>query len=148
MATTAGLRKIGKINLPNLEPNEIFGDTPRCILVNPSDLYVEEQYQRNLAENSVRLIRRLVRDWNWAHMKPPVCVKSGDKLFVADGRSGTRRSAECVNRRPASVGEADAVLVGIGADTGDGVVHAVKKPVGSASRVPGRVGLRVLMAPD
>ena len=82
MATTAGLRKIGKINLPNLEPNEIFGDTPRCILVNPSDLYVEEQYQRNLAENSVRLIRRLVRDWNWAHMKPPVAITCAPCLLA------------------------------------------------------------------
>jgi hypothetical protein len=83
---TAGLRKIGKINLPALEPSEVVGAAPKCVMVNPADLYVEEQYQRNLAENSVRLIRPLVRSWNWAHMKPPICVKSNDRLLVVDGQ--------------------------------------------------------------
>ena len=80
------LRKIGRINLPNLEPNAVSGAVPECVMVDPSALYVEEQYQRNLADKSIKLIRRMVRTWNWAHMKPPICVRSGDKLFVVDGQ--------------------------------------------------------------
>jgi hypothetical protein len=82
----SGIRKIGKINLPNLEPKKIEGAAPVCRLVNPADLYVEGKYQRDLAENSIKLIRTLVREWNWAHMKPPICVKDGDKLYVVDGQ--------------------------------------------------------------
>lgn len=88
------LRKIQPIGMPNIQPNEIKDNKISMIWVKPTDLYVEPQYQRNITGRSITLIRKLVAGWDWARVKPPICGKSGGKLFVVDGQH-TAIAAAC-----------------------------------------------------
>lgn len=83
---SAILRQIKPIKIPNLEIFPIVGNLPQFTTASPTDLYVEPEYQRNLSDNSIRLIRKIVGQWNWAHTKPPICVQDGEKLMVIDGQ--------------------------------------------------------------
>jgi hypothetical protein len=64
------------------------GDTlPKFVWVKPTDLLVEDDYQRNLSERSTRMIGRIVLDWDWAAMKPPICAEiSPGSYVVIDGQ--------------------------------------------------------------
>jgi hypothetical protein len=73
--------------LPSLLPKPTGGKLPALEWVEPGTLFIEDSYQRNLSENSIRLIRRIVAEWSWARMKPPICAKGSDnKLCVIDGQ--------------------------------------------------------------
>lgn len=72
--------------MPNLELFPIAGAMPHFTTAAPTDLYVEPEYQRNLSDKSIKLIRKVISNWNWAHTKPPICVRDGDKLLVIDGQ--------------------------------------------------------------
>ena len=54
----------------------------------PTDLYVDEGYQRNLSRSSIKLISRIVQNWNWTHFKPPIVVKDEESntFYVLDGQ--------------------------------------------------------------
>lgn len=81
------LRKIAAIPVPGVEPNEIDSQRPTFLWVDPRTLHVEESYQRDLAEKSINLIRRIVSGWDWKAMKPPVCARTADgSLMVIDGQ--------------------------------------------------------------
>ncbi|MFB7879787.1 hypothetical protein [Brevundimonas diminuta] len=54
--------------------------------MNPADLLVNEAYQRDLAERSIKLIRRIVQGWDWTKFKPPVCSLGDDGMEVIDGQ--------------------------------------------------------------
>lgn len=82
----AAFRKIDKINIRGTEPGSIAGARPRMQLVDPSDLYVEAEYQRDISGKSIHLIRTIVNRFNWAHFKPPIVSQCGDKLYVIDGQ--------------------------------------------------------------
>jgi hypothetical protein len=47
---------------------------------------VDESYQRNLSERSVRLIGRIVSGWDWKAFKPPIVVKVDGVYHVVDGQ--------------------------------------------------------------
>jgi hypothetical protein len=82
-----GLRPIASTALADLEP----GGTPRAKpifeWVAPTRLLVDEGYQRNLGERSMRLIRKIVSNWDWARFKPPVCVLTDAGLECLDGQT-------------------------------------------------------------
>lgn len=59
---------------------------PRFERANPADLLVDETYQRNLSERSVKLIRKIVAGWDWRTFMPPVVVRTKDGLHVIDGQ--------------------------------------------------------------
>lgn len=61
---------------------------PTLLWVKAVELRVDEAYQRNLSGRSVRLISRIVQNWNWTHFKPPIVVKDEDTndFFVIDGQ--------------------------------------------------------------
>jgi hypothetical protein len=81
------LRPIKPIPLVGLELNEIKSSHPVFEWVDPKSLQVEAAYQRNLAQKSITLIRRIAAAFDWAHLKPPVCARAGDgKMFVRDGQ--------------------------------------------------------------
>jgi hypothetical protein len=81
------LRPIKPIPLVGLTLSEIISTTPIFQWVDPKLLFVETAYQRNLAAKSVTLIRRIAANFDWAHLKPPVCARAGEgKLFVVDGQ--------------------------------------------------------------
>lgn len=88
-----GLRSIRPLkpdSLRGIEPATVGKRLPRLELVDPTILYVEENYQRSMAGgNSIKLIRKIYSGWNWAHYKPPICVRlkeSGGVLVVIDGQ--------------------------------------------------------------
>lgn len=59
---------------------------PEHRLVVPSTLIVEVGYQRDLSGKSLKLIKNIVANWDWARFKPPVCAETPDGLFVIDGQ--------------------------------------------------------------
>lgn len=89
---TEGLRSIrplGKESIRGVEPSKVGKKLPRFEWVNPSTLFVEEAYQRDLSGNSTTLIRKIVSRFNWSRFKPPVCVRlpeSGNVLVCIDGQ--------------------------------------------------------------
>lgn len=89
---TEGLRSIrplGKDSLRGVEPSKVGKKLPRFEWVNPSSLYVEEAYQRDLSGNSTALVRKIVARFNWSRFKPPVCVRlpqGGNVLVCIDGQ--------------------------------------------------------------
>ena len=84
---TTEVRKLSAIPLANdVTPAEVREGPPRVELMNPGDLSVDGAYQRELSDRSVRLINKLVREWNWSRFKPPVVAKVGDAWHVIDGQ--------------------------------------------------------------
>lgn len=80
------LRRIQPMKLPGIKPATVGGDRPILKWINPTDLYVDEVYQRNLSKKSVVLIKQMVDSFAWNRMKPPVCVFDGGKYHVVDGQ--------------------------------------------------------------
>lgn len=79
-------RRIRAIKLPsNIIPKAPFG-IPQVKVVDPATLIVEERYQRELSGKSLRLIKNVVANWDWAKFKPPVCANTPNGLFVIDGQ--------------------------------------------------------------
>lgn len=76
--------------LPNLVKlaGKPANSPPTLLWVKPTDLHVDEAYQRSLSSRSIRLISRIVQNWNWSHVKPPICTKDEDSntFFVIDGQ--------------------------------------------------------------
>ncbi|KAB1068869.1 DUF6551 family protein [Methylobacterium planeticum] len=72
--------------MPDVAPSDVTMSVPIFIDVDPTRLLVDESYQRNLSERSVRLIRRIVGGWDWRAFKPPVVVDVDGKLHVVDGQ--------------------------------------------------------------
>lgn len=63
-----------------------LGVKPTLEWVEPASLCVEENYQRDLSEKSITLIRRIVANWRWSKIKPVICVRVGNRLVVIDGQ--------------------------------------------------------------
>lgn len=80
------LRPIVALRFPDIEPDETPGPPPRLMLVPPTDLFVDESYQRELSSQSVQLIRRIVSSWRWRAFKPPIVVSTAGGLHVIDGQ--------------------------------------------------------------
>lgn len=83
---TDTLRPITAINCAGLTPSTPSSSGPIFEWVNPADLLVNEAYQRDLAERSIKLIRRIVQGWDWTKFKPPVCSLGDDGMEVIDGQ--------------------------------------------------------------
>ena len=68
-------------------PSRDPGTFPTFVNVDPGDLVVEEAYQRDLTDSSIRQIRKIVQNFAWNRYKPPVCVlRDSGKYFVIDGQ--------------------------------------------------------------
>lgn len=89
MVETSKLRQVKALKISDILPGPLLesDDKPEFEWVDPSTLYVEERYQRNLGKKSISLIRKIVKDFSWSRFKPPVCAWGPDsKLFVIDGQ--------------------------------------------------------------
>lgn len=82
----ATFRQISKISVKGVEANVVAGLAPEVILIDPAELFVETEYQRDISAKSINLIRRIIRTFDWAHMKPPICSREDGRLFVIDGQ--------------------------------------------------------------
>lgn len=79
-------RRIEAIPLNGIEPGSIAEGKPMFEWVDPGTLLVDEGYQRDLSERSLKLIRRIVSGWNWAKFKPPIAVLTDAGLELLDGQ--------------------------------------------------------------
>lgn len=63
-------------------------EPPTLLWLKPGDLFIDEGYQRNLSRSSIKLISRIVANWNWTHFKPPIVVKDEESntFYVLDGQ--------------------------------------------------------------
>lgn len=81
------LRAIKAMNFPDLKPASFEGDRPTMRWVAPTDLLVDATYQRDLSERSIRLIRRMIENFKWNRLKPPIVVQAGPaSLHIVDGQ--------------------------------------------------------------
>lgn len=81
------LRAIAPKKWADITPNDNVGAEPVFMKIDPTQLLVDDSYQRDLSEPSVRLMRKTLGSWNWAHFKPPVVRKRPDGRFVViDGQ--------------------------------------------------------------
>ncbi len=86
MDAASTLRNVRALRLPDAQPCVPDTTPPTMIEVRPETLVIDERYQRNLSERSLRLIRKIVEGWDWRAFKPPVVVQVNDELHVVDGQ--------------------------------------------------------------
>lgn len=79
-------RLITAMELPGITPGTPPTKTPEVTWIDPSDLLVDESYQRGIGEKGVRLIRKIVEHFDWRKFKPPTAVWTDDGLEVLDGQ--------------------------------------------------------------
>lgn len=83
---------------------------PAVHMVDPADLRVEGAYQRDLSKKSIKLLRKIVANWDWAKFKPPICAKRGHGLVVIDGQHTAIAAATlAIKHMPVLVVSADAI---------------------------------------
>lgn len=80
------MRQVKALKLPDCTPATITTKPPFLKSVPPATLVIDEAYQRSLSERSIRLIRKIVEQWDWRAFKPPVTVEVDGKLQVIDGQ--------------------------------------------------------------
>lgn len=81
-----GLRQIQPIDFPDVQYANVTGKRPVLRWVAPTDLWVDDTYQRDLSRKSLSLIKATVQGFAWNRMKPPIVVDDGGKLHVIDGQ--------------------------------------------------------------
>ena len=82
-----GSRKIAPIASIAKVATKARNTAPTMMWAVPTDLYVDQSYQRNLSRKSIQLITRIVQNWNWTHFKPPIVTRTNaDLLEVIDGQ--------------------------------------------------------------
>jgi len=79
-------RRVVPLRFPDLVPAAIGTAPPQLRVVDPALLCVDDRYQRALSERSIKLIRKIVSEWDWRAFKPPVVVDVGGELHVIDGQ--------------------------------------------------------------
>lgn len=79
-------RTVAPILTPGVRPAEVIGAEPIFEWVDPRKLLVDERYQRDLTERSITLIRKIVGNWSWTKMKPPIVVETELGMEVIDGQ--------------------------------------------------------------
>ena len=79
-------RVVARLDLPDITPGTPPTAAPELIWAAPGDLLVDEVYQRDLSDASLKLIRRIVENWDWRRFKPPVTARTADGLEVIDGQ--------------------------------------------------------------
>jgi len=85
-APAAVLRKVQPISLAGLVPATPDTAPPRIEWVDPTTLLINEAYQRNLSEKSLRLIRKIVTGWSWRKFTPPLCADGQNGRELLDGQ--------------------------------------------------------------
>lgn len=80
------IRPIKAMSMRAVAPGVVNTKLPEFDWIDPSELCVEEEYQRGLSPKSLTMIRHIAASWSWAKIKPAVCVRSGNRLVVIDGQ--------------------------------------------------------------
>lgn len=80
------LRGVKAINLSGVEAGMAETAAPVFEWADPGTLLIDEGYQRNLSERSIKLVRKICARWDWRRFKPPVCARTERGLEVIDGQ--------------------------------------------------------------
>ena len=79
-------RPIVPLRLPKVEPTVALRIRPEFVWVPPTNLLVDETYQRELSRQSLALIEKIVKRWDWSRFKPPVVARTDGGFEVIDGQ--------------------------------------------------------------
>ena len=79
-------RPIAPLSLPGVIPEPPLGGRPELTWMPPTDILVQERYQRSLSEGSRRLITSIVRGWDWRRYRPAICAYTDDGIEAIDGQ--------------------------------------------------------------
>jgi hypothetical protein len=64
-----------------------LGPRPKLVWVKPTDILVDEQYQRDMeTRRSLALIGRIVKQFAWSKYKPPICVEVDQGYHCINGQ--------------------------------------------------------------
>lgn len=75
------------IPLPDaVDRSAVKGSVGSLTMVRIADLRVDMTYQRNITTGSVRNIRTICREFDWAKFLPVVVIRSGDTFSLVDGQ--------------------------------------------------------------
>jgi hypothetical protein len=79
--------------------------------VAPTSLLVDATYQRDLSERSIRLIRRMIENFAWNRLKPPIVVQAGPPRCTSSTASipPSWRPRSASRRFPVFIVKADSV---------------------------------------
>lgn len=84
------LRQVAPIDIKDLAPNVPTSGPPIIEWVDPTSLYIDETYQRDISPRGRKLIDKIIQNWDWAKFKPPItCFEEIDGktiLKVLDGQ--------------------------------------------------------------
>jgi hypothetical protein len=84
------VRQIAPVSIAGLVPQKPTSGMPICEHVDPTTLFVDPAYQRDIGERGYRQIRRIIERFDWAKFKPPICayaeVDGETVLKVLDGQ--------------------------------------------------------------
>jgi hypothetical protein len=79
-------RPIQPIDITSITPGGTPRKEPIFEYVDPGTLLVVEDYQRDISPRSLKLIHRIVTNWDWSRFKPPVAVLTDAGLELIDGQ--------------------------------------------------------------
>lgn len=79
-------RPVAALHLPDVAPGVPPTPPPVYMLVKPVELLIDESYQRDLSDASIRLIRRMVEGWDWRKYKAPTVAMTDEGPIVLDGQ--------------------------------------------------------------
>lgn len=84
----SGMRRVQPLESMKSLAGSARNDPPTMLWVKPTELCVDETYQRTLSRKSMSLITKIVQGWDWTHFKPPIVVKDEERdlFFVLDGQ--------------------------------------------------------------
>jgi uncharacterized protein (UPF0216 family) len=79
------LRRITPLPLPDVAPRDL-GPRPAVEWCAPTDLYVDDTYQRDVTKRTIRVVRKAIDEFSWARMKPPIVVRVDGLFHVINGQ--------------------------------------------------------------
>ena len=154
------LRPIAPLVLNGVVPKAPATGVPELTMIAPGDVLVDDRYQRGLSERSIRMIRRIVAEFDWRRWRPPVCVWGDEGLMAIDGQHSLVAAAShpLINEVPVLIVAADslkdraATFIGINTDrlaVTTMQMHAAAVVAGDAAAVRvqallDQLGIRVL----
>lgn len=81
------------VALPDIEATAPHGQVGRLQMVPVSALVIDTTYQRNVSAGSVRNIKRICSQFDWAKFLPVIVTEDGDRFAIVDGQHRTIAAA-------------------------------------------------------
>lgn len=84
------LNRIAPITAADITPHVPTTGEPICERVDPTTLYVDHRYQRQIGDRGRKQIRKVIQNFCWTKFKPPICAYAEHEgqtiLKVLDGQ--------------------------------------------------------------